>query len=237
MRRMALLHRAELRPGKLDLLASWLPTRSWSGGPSVAAVTTIATARFDDPAGQVGIETIVVRCGDGPLLHAPLTYRDAPLPGCEEWLVGTAEHSVLGRRYVYDAACDRVYANVLATTILTGAPQAEEFFTIDGQKVIRDPNMSVSGSGRPGADVPVIEKIVGIEDGDPTVIVTDSIVLTIERVLDSGVVGSGVVGSGLLDPGLLDPGLVSNDAGAGYPTLVGTWRAQPTPIVLARVKA
>jgi len=32
----------------------------------------------------------------------PLTYRGAPLDGAEDALVGTTEHGVLGRRWVYD---------------------------------------------------------------------------------------------------------------------------------------
>ncbi len=39
--------------------------------------------------------------------HVPLTYRGAPLDGAgEEALVGTAEHGVLGRRWVYDGVHD-----------------------------------------------------------------------------------------------------------------------------------
>ena len=96
MPRMALLHRAELRPTKLDLLAAWLPSRRWFHGPAGADIVRVAGFRFDDPAGEVGIETILVRLGDG-VHQVPLTYRGAPLDGADDFLVGTTEHSVLGR--------------------------------------------------------------------------------------------------------------------------------------------
>jgi Maltokinase N-terminal cap domain len=48
-----------------------------------------------------------------PIHHIPLTYRDDPLQGGEAWLIGIAEHSVLGRRWIYDACGDPTYAAVL----------------------------------------------------------------------------------------------------------------------------
>src|SRR5690349_21374341 len=99
---MALLHKATVTPTKLELLAGWLPGRRWHQSAS-GELERVAAFRFDDPAGAVGIETMLVRFGDGPVHHVPLTYRDAPLPGCDNWLIGTAEHSVLGKRWVYDA--------------------------------------------------------------------------------------------------------------------------------------
>lgn len=94
---MALLHRAELYPSKLELLAVWLPTRPWYRGPADPAPQRVAACRFDDPAGAVGIETMLVRAGES-VYHTPLTYRDAPLAGDADSLLGTAEHTVLGRR-------------------------------------------------------------------------------------------------------------------------------------------
>src|SRR5215218_7739419 len=101
---MALLHRAEITPTKLELLDAWLPTRAWYRGPADPGLAKVGAFRFDDPAGEVGIETLLVQAGDGPVLQVPLTYRAAPLAGAEPWLIGTTEHSVLGRRWVYDAA-------------------------------------------------------------------------------------------------------------------------------------
>jgi hypothetical protein len=109
IRFVALLHRAELHPTKLGLLAGWLPGRRWYREQSAADLVRVASYRFDDPAGVVGIETMLVMAGAGPIYQVPLTYRGAPLDGGDGWLLGTAEHSVLGRRWVYDACGDRLY--------------------------------------------------------------------------------------------------------------------------------
>ena len=84
---MALLHQATIQPTKLELLAAWLPGRPWSRVPEGAVLQRVAGCRFDDPAGAVGVEILLVRVGDGPVHHTPLTYRDAPLAGAEAWLV------------------------------------------------------------------------------------------------------------------------------------------------------
>lgn len=83
---MAILHRAELRPTKIELLQTWLPTRAWCG--SSATLERVASFRFDDPAGEVGIETLLVRAGE-ELLQVPLTYRGAPVADQDSHLVGT----------------------------------------------------------------------------------------------------------------------------------------------------
>jgi Maltokinase N-terminal cap domain len=212
------MYRAELHPGKLELLTAWLPTRSWYRGPAAPDLKRVAACRFDDPAGQVGIETIVVGAGDGALLQTPLTYRNAPLDGHEQWLVGIAEHSVLGRRWVYDACGDPIYVRALATTILTGAVEAAEFIEIDGRVEPRQPGMSIKGSGSQGATVPTINTIVAVEDGDPTVILTESLELSVARVLDD------TTGR----PHATDPG--------DHPALAGTWSGQSTPTRLAHAR-
>ncbi|MGH3742660.1 MAG: maltokinase N-terminal cap-like domain-containing protein, partial [Micromonosporaceae bacterium] len=66
---MALLHRATLHPTKLELLAGWLPGRRWFRGEAASEVVRVASYRFDDPAGEVGIETMLVRAADGPVLQ------------------------------------------------------------------------------------------------------------------------------------------------------------------------
>ena len=122
---MAIIYRATLRPSKLELVAGWAPGRRWGAAAAGAELEQVAAYRFDDPAGEVGTETLVLRAGD-TLLHVPLTYRGAPVPEQEEHLVGTTEHSVLGRRWCYDACADPVYVAALVAVVLTGAPQAEE---------------------------------------------------------------------------------------------------------------
>jgi len=151
---MALLYRAKLRPSKIELVAAWTPIQPWFDGSATAPFTSIASFRFDDPDGEVGIETLIVRVGEGHLFQLPLTYRGAPLAGGSESLIGMMEHSVLGRRWVYDATGDPVYLAAVATAAFTGAIQAEEYFEMDGEKVVRESTAHVVGSGHPGASVP-----------------------------------------------------------------------------------
>ncbi|MFD0596470.1 hypothetical protein ACFQZ4_32985 [Catellatospora coxensis] len=197
---MALLYRADIQPTKLELIDSWLPTRSWYQGPAEPGVRRVTACRFDDPDGEVGVETILVQAGDGPVLHVPLTYRGAPLAGGEPWLVGTTEHSVLGKRWVYDATGDPVYLQALATAILTGGGEAEEFLEVDGRQERRAPAMSLRGTGAPDTAVPVVGPIDRTTDGDPTRIVTGAVELTVHRVLGSA------TGGGLLLTGVWDGG-------------------------------
>src|SRR5688572_28896 len=59
MRGMAILYpKADLQPSKLELLAPWLPTRAWYRGPAGPTLTRVAGYRFDDPEGEVGVETL-----------------------------------------------------------------------------------------------------------------------------------------------------------------------------------
>ena len=203
---MALLHQAELRPSKLELLSAWLPGRPWfRGGPGVA-VHRVAACRFDDPAGEVGIEMFVLRPDGGALHHVPLTYRGAPLDGGDQWLVGTMEHSVLGRRWVYDACGDPVYAAALASAILTGTGQAEEFLDVGGRLERRESAMTVTGSGD-HRTTPRVTAIRSVADQDPTFVVTDTVALAV-RAIDATAQATGLV-------------------------LNGTWSGQSTPVVLA----
>jgi hypothetical protein len=148
---MALLHRADLVPSKLELLAGWLPKQPWFVGDQDAPLTTVASFRFDDPEGEVGVETLLVRAGDGPVMQVPLTYRNDEVPGADEWFIGTMEHSVLGTRWTYDALGDPVYLGELARVILTGDSQVELWIEIDGVMTLREPTARVVGSGSEAA--------------------------------------------------------------------------------------
>ncbi|GAA4266377.1 CG0192-related protein [Frondihabitans peucedani] len=147
---MALLHRAELRPSKTEIIAEWARSRSWFEGDPEAPFEKLASFRFDDPEGEVGIETLLVTAG-GPLLQVPLTYRGSPLAGGEAWLLGTMEHSVLGTRYAYDGMGDPAFVAALATAALTGGSQADEYVEVDGERVFREPTAVVTGSGNAGS--------------------------------------------------------------------------------------
>ena len=95
---MAIVHSsATIRPTKRELLETVL------GG----SVEVLASYRFDDPAGEVGVEAFVVRRGE-ETKHVVFTYRGAPLEGDEARLVSTMEHSELGPRWVYDGTTDPV---------------------------------------------------------------------------------------------------------------------------------
>lgn len=148
---MAVIHRAQIAPTKAELIAGWLPSQTWAGSAPVP-FDVLGAYRFDDPAGEVGIETHLVRTGRGDVLQIPLTYRGAPLDGAERHLVGTMEHTHLGRRWVYDGCGDPAFAAVLAAVIRTGGREAEEWVETDGAAVRREPTAHVVGSGTPGAD-------------------------------------------------------------------------------------
>src|SRR3954468_8213103 len=167
---MATLPQATLTPTKLELLSAWLPGRHWYPQEAVAGLERVAGCRFDDPAGEVGIELLVVRAGeDGPLVHVPMTYRGAPLEEADFYLIGTAEHSALGIRWVYDAVGDPVFVEALISAIRTGGHQAEEFLETEDGPRRRDPSMTVRGTGTAGSSEPA-GRLVRVEDGDPAVV-------------------------------------------------------------------
>ncbi|WP_159616743.1 CG0192-related protein [Arthrobacter zhaoguopingii] len=129
---MAILHRATLRPTKLELLAGWLPAQPWWRNNSVTDLQKVASFRFDDPDGEVGMETLLVTTGR-EVVQIPLTYRSSPLAGAESGFVGAMDHSILGQRWVYDACVDPVYSAVVSTALLGGPGQADEFVDVDGR--------------------------------------------------------------------------------------------------------
>lgn len=158
---MAIIHQATLSPSKLETIAGWLPAQPWLDGADVSTIALLGAYRFDDPAGEVGIETHLVGSADGQVLQVPVTYRAAPLEGAEAALIGTMEHSVLGTRWVYDGPADPVYLQALATAILTGEEQAPLDIVTDHGLERRAPTTTATGSGAPGTHVPAgIEPVV-----------------------------------------------------------------------------
>jgi hypothetical protein len=214
---MALLHRsAEVIPSKLELLAVWLPGRPWYRGPAQPDPRRVVSFRFDDPAGQVGVETIIVDPGDGTLLQAPLTYRPEPLDGAEQHLVGTAEHTVLGPRWVYDGCGDPVYAAALADAMFTGGGEAEEMVEDNGQVYRREPSCTVRGSG--SSLQPRLEPVLAVAEADPTVLGSGT-------VIRSGNVELSVIR-------VLEDGLPVDDP----EHLTATWPGRSAPLLLARAR-
>lgn len=185
---MGLVYSATLSPSKQELIESWLPTRSWTSGRTV--VSKLGEYRFDDPAGGVGVETILWRTDDGAVLQTPLTYRAAPVAGAETNLIGTSEHSVLGHRWVYDGCGDPVWAATLAATILAGGTQVQMYLERDGERVDVAPRMQVRGSGSAGTDLPDVTRVDSVTDvGTLTQVRAGDLTLTLARVLGSPLEG------------------------------------------------
>ncbi len=149
---MAILHRATITPTKLELAAAWLDRQGLGGGGDVELA---GSYRFDDPAGEVGVEGLLVRRA-GEVFHLPVTYRGAPLDGAGAHLITTMEHSVLGRRWVYDAAGDPVALGCYAAALAGRPEQAALEIWDDGVVVGHRPHtvtLTVEGEGPAGGDV------------------------------------------------------------------------------------
>jgi len=180
---MGIVHRATLSPSKQEIVEAWLPSRPWAEGRTIAG--KVAEYRFDDPDGEVGVETILWRADDGSVLQTPLTYRAAPLAGAESHLITTTAHSVLGERWVYDGCGDPVWARTLVAAILTGARQSPMFFEEDGRRIDIPPRMQVRGSGRGDGDaVPEIARVDSVtDDGAVTTARVGTVDLAVARVV------------------------------------------------------
>lgn len=162
---MAIIHHdATVVPSKLELLTAWLPGRPWYAGGARPDLVKAGGFRLDDPAGEVGLEFMVVTEG-AAAYHVPLTYRASPLTGADAALVGTAEHSVLGKRWVYDGTADPVLVATLLALIHGDAePQAQSKTDTPDHTVTRaaagtdridDPTCDIAANGPDGTDIRV----------------------------------------------------------------------------------
>ncbi len=203
---MAILHDATITPGKRDLMKGWLPSRSWFDGDLDRK--PVASFRFDDPAGEVGVECFLLGGTDRPTLLIPMSYRGAPLDGAEEHLIGTTDHSVLGPRWVYDGCADPVAVSTILTAITTGGHEAALTMEQDGEIVTFEPTCRVAGSGS-SPDPVYVEVVELVDAGDPTVTRAGELTLVLARVVGSPVDGD--------------------------ETLTGTWRGGD-PVVLAAAR-
>jgi hypothetical protein len=174
-------HTATLSPTKQELVEAWLPSRSWAADRRVTG--KVAEYRFDDPAGEVGVETILWLTEDGTVLQTPLTYRAAPLAGAEDHLVGTTDHSVLGRRWVYDGCADPIWAATIVAAITTGGRQSQMFIEEDGRLVDVPPRMQVRGSGSDDAapDVGSVDSVT--DEGPVTTVRAGSLQIDVARIV------------------------------------------------------
>jgi Maltokinase N-terminal cap domain len=213
---MALLHQAELNPSKTELLDTWVPSQPWFVGDVGHALASVGAFRFDDPEGEVGVETLLVRAGNGPVLQVPVTYRGAPLSGAESSLMGTMEHSVLGKRWVYDGAGDPVYLLTTAAAALTGGVQAPLFVDIDGQRVERKQSALITATGTSEVlvSLPAVLDVAVQREGRTTVVETPEFQLVIQRVLDGSLLERSQLGS---EPAEAEGMLLGTWAGAVEP--------------------
>jgi len=187
---MAIIHSTTLTPTKLELLTSWLPAQPWYADRGRAPELARAGGfRLDDPQGEVGIEFMVVTDGSDDSTVAylvPMTYRASALEGADAALIGTTEHGVLGRRWVYDGVGDPVLVGQLVALIQGRAqPQMQSVSNTPDPTVSCVPvadgvpvaiETAVVGNGPLG-----IELRVGTVSGDG--LLGGQLVITVNRVL------------------------------------------------------
>ncbi len=211
---MAILHRATLQPTKLEILAAWVPSQNWAADAATGPLSIAGSYRFDDPAGEVGIETMLLATAAGTVLQVPLTYRAQPLAGAQSALLGTTEHSVLGRRWVYDGCADPVYVQALVTVVLTGGAQAElRVMTEDGYE-IREPQTVVRGSGSSARHDRDIVSARRVDEGTSTLLYADGLAIRLLRTI----------------------GEAPPAGGSAIAVLTGTWPGRDSPALLASVQ-
>lgn len=157
------IYDAVLDPGKLDLLRSWVCHQSWFDGDP-ERLEQVTAYRFVDPAGEVGMESFLLSDGENTF-HVPVTYRGAELDGAADSLVGTMEHSVLGRRWVYDAPADPVYTTEVCRVISHRDTAADHVQMEDGAITPSPVNIRGGGDGpAEGVDAPQVIRVISEEN-------------------------------------------------------------------------
>ena len=134
---------AKLTPSKPELIGAWAGGQRWfTAKGRTPTLTKVSSYRFEDPAGEVGVEVLFLRdSGDasGTIYQVPVTYRAMPLAGAEHALIGTLDHSVLGKRWVYDGPHDPVFAEALLETMRRGGHEAERSDGVVEMRVVGRP--------------------------------------------------------------------------------------------------
>ena len=176
---MGIFHRATITPTKAELIASWIPSRSW-GPPDAQAIEVVGSYRFDDPDGRVGMETHLVIAND-TLFQVPLTYRDEPLAGVEDALITQMQHSVLGTRWVYDGLGDPLFIVMLAAVTMTGQGEALGMAHVDGRWYIAPSSVRIEGGGWSDERVPVDGFELQVDESAASVLRNDRFELTMFR--------------------------------------------------------
>ncbi|HEY4700429.1 MAG TPA: 1,4-alpha-glucan branching protein, partial [Streptosporangiaceae bacterium] len=179
---MAVIHHTTLTPTKLELLSAWLPGQPWFRDAGRAPdLARMGGFRLDDPSGAVGLEFMVVTdAATGTSYHVPLTYRGSELPSAGNGLIGTSQHGVLGRRWVYDGAYDPVLVAQLVALIQGAAePQA--------QSESNTPDPTVTTGPPAVAAAPVTELAVVASTAVGTELqLADGLTVWINRILRAG---------------------------------------------------
>lgn len=181
---MAFVHReATLRPTKIEIVREWLTAADWFDAVPETVVTSAPLSyRFDDPDGKVGIEALVAAYRGG-FIQLPLTYREAPLDGAESWLLTTMEHSVLGRRWIYDGVGDPVLATAIVNAIVGGAASAALEFGPEDDR--RTAATSIQARGTGSGPIPMTLDVVSVERSEAVSTVhTSAGVLRVPHFLD-----------------------------------------------------
>jgi len=206
---MAVIHKTTMNPGKLELLAAWLPAQPWhAAGAGKPELARAGGFRLNDPEGQVGIEFMAVtsRSGGQAVTYlVPMTYRGQALAGAGHALIGTSQHGVLGQRWIYDGLRDPVLVAQMVA-LIQGEAQAQLQNTsntpdpsVTGQPVTAGRLTAIASevvaNGAAGSDVRVRTRDGGTSNGE--------LIIHVKRVLRPGADLSGQTGG---------------------PCLSGTWR-------------
>lgn len=191
---MAIVHDTTMNPGKLELLAAWLPAQPWfPGSGREPELTKVGGFRLDDPRGEVGIEFMLV--ADGPVVYqVPMTYHGRELPGADGRLIGTSEHGVLGRRWIYDGIRDPVLVAQLVA-FFQGEVEAQ------AQSVSSTPEPTVTVQPAVAGPLAVISSVVTDDDPSGTHLLVDTaspdglpageLAIRVRRILSPGAGGAG----------------------------------------------
>jgi Maltokinase N-terminal cap domain len=184
-------HHAALTPTKLELLAAWLPSQPWyRDGGAAPDLAKVGGFRLDDPDGRVGLEFMVVTdAATGTSYHVPMSYRDHELPGAGDALIGTAEHGVLGHRWIYDGARDPVLVGQLVALIQGEAePQAQSISDTPDPTVTSRPATATATATGTGLNLAVTGPVTATSTpaGTELHLANGTLIVWINRILHPG---------------------------------------------------
>ncbi|WP_409485205.1 1,4-alpha-glucan branching protein GlgB [Arsenicicoccus dermatophilus] len=180
---------ATITPDKRETVQAWIGRQRWyvgKGSGTTPQLEHVGSYRFEDPAHEVGVETLLLRdvSVQPPVTYqVPLTYRGAPLEGAEDALVGVIEHSVLGTRHVYDAPHDPVYVAELVRTVVEADTGSTPDHGTPDVHVVGEPT-----TARPPVSVRSARVLSGEQSNTSIIVETDAepLIVKVFRVLSPG---------------------------------------------------